>query len=85
MIEIKMTTKQAESLEQFVEEHMYLCQTELMGDAVPDDWTSFSPYCGCGTCETREYLMATFSWLKNNNLVEIYVEDVNSDEQATLF
>ena len=85
MIEINITTEQAEGLEQFVEQHATLCQAELMGDEVPEDWSPYSPYDGCSTCETREYLMATFDFLRQNNIVSIYVKDEEQDDSATLF
>lgn len=75
MIEIKITTEQAEKLEEFVQQHIEFCQADLMGEDVPEDWSPYSAYDGCGTCETREYLMATFDWLKHNNVLDFYIED----------
>lgn len=85
MIEIKISPEQADKLEQFVSEHVELCAAELMGDEVPDNWSSYSAYDGCQVCEAREYLMATFDFLRKNNIVSVYVEDEVKDDSATLF
>jgi hypothetical protein len=85
MIEVKLTTEEAKSLEQFVEDHMYLCQAELMGEDVPEEWSPYSVYDGCPTCDSREYLMATFDWLNVNKSVNVFVEDTHVDESQTLF
>lgn len=89
MIEVKLTTKQAEDLESYIDLHMYFCSCELNGleEELPEDWEPFGPYCGCQTCETREYLMAATSWLRNNNLVDIYVENSKDmdENEITLF
>jgi hypothetical protein len=85
MIEIKLTQSEAERLEQHVEEHMMYCLEELNGEEVPVGWSSFDPYCGCSTCESREYLMSTFNWLKENGIVDIYVESSGDSGENTLF
>lgn len=85
MIEIKISTELATKLEEFVSEHAELCVAELMGDEVPQDWSPYSPYDGCQTCDAREYLMATFDFLRQNNVVSVYVEDEVKDDSATLF
>lgn len=75
MIEIKLTTKQAKEIEQHVEEHMYFCHVEAMGDEVPDDWEPFAPFCGCDTCESREYIMSFTNKLRSLGIVDIYVDE----------
>ena len=89
MIEIKLTTKQAECLQDTIEAHMYFCSCELNGldDEIPDGWTSYGPYCGCQTCETIEYLMCLTAFLKEQGLADIYIEDSKDEESdaATLF
>ena len=86
MIEIKLTTEQAKQLENMVENHMYLCSCEANGldEEIPAGWQPFGPYCGCTTCETREYLMCLTQFLREQGLADIYVEDVIQDEN-TLF
>lgn len=81
MIEIKLNIEDAKHLENFVEEHMTYCMQELDGMApeehpeeFPDNWSAYGPFCGCMTCESREYLMATFDWLRRNDIVDLYVE-----------
>ena len=75
MIDLPITFEQAESLEAFVSLHMYNCYAELNEiEDIPDDWSSYDPYCGCETCESREMLMATFDWLRQNGIVDIYVK-----------
>lgn len=89
MIIKKITTEQAKSLEDFVESHMYLCQADLNGiEDLPDDWEPYGPYDGCTTCETREYLMATLDWLKNNDILDLVIEDPDDElryYESTLF
>lgn len=85
MIEVKVTEQQAKNMEEYVQDHIYHCHEELMGEDVPEDWSSFGPYCGCNTCESREYLMATFAWLKDKNILDLYVIDGEKDDSATLF
>ena len=78
MLEIKLTEKQAENLQNSVETHVQLCMEEANGELDIDEgiWDGpFSPFCGCPTCETREYLMATFTWLKKNGILDLYVGD----------
>lgn len=75
MPEITITQSQAEKLQEFVESHMEFCFESLGGMETPEDWNSYSAYCGCQTCDTREYLMATFDWLKANNIVDLYISD----------
>jgi hypothetical protein len=74
MIEIKLTNNQAKSLEDYVEVHMEMCHNEAMGEDMPDDWEPYAPYCGCTTCESREYLMATFDWFKIQGILDVHVE-----------
>lgn len=81
MIEIKLTTKQAEGLQNHVGRHMDLCLESLeMDDCsfVTEEGELFEPfglYCGCNVCNSREQLMATFEFLRKNNIVDVFVED----------
>jgi hypothetical protein len=43
------------------------------GEELPDYLSDVEMYCGCHVCETREHLMATFNWLRVNNIVDIAV------------
>lgn len=89
MIELRLTTFQAKQLEQYIEEHMYFCASSLNGidENIPEDWQPFDAYCGCSTCESREYLMATFTWLRLNGHVDVFVDDFNEEDmyENTLF
>ena len=76
MLEVKLTMSQATSMEAFVEDHLNFCRAYLF-EELPED-TKFEPYGlydGCETCDTREFLMATFDWLRFNKLVDVYIED----------
>jgi len=75
MIEINLTENQAEQLQASVDEHMMLCYEAMDHDEeeLPEYLNQYSLYCGCHVCETREYLMATFNWLRNNKIVDIAV------------
>ena len=84
MKKIALTSDQARSLENFVEDHITYCMQELDGtdpeespEEFPENWGSYGPFCGCLTCESREYLMATFDWMRRNKIADIYVEDKN--------
>lgn len=76
MISIDITEKQAEELQNAVDEHMNLCYEYLdyEGQEVPEQYDLVSSYCGCGVCETREHLMATFNYLRDAGIVDIAVE-----------
>lgn len=84
MFEVKLTTEQAKSLENSIYFHMEMCQNEAMGEDVPEDWEPYAPYCGCQTCETREYLLSIFEWFKQNGIIDVYIEDGDTNED-TLF
>lgn len=84
MIEIILTSEQAEGLQRHVGIHMDKCFESLEIDDsdsfVDEEGNLFEPYgafCGCDTCQTREQLMATFSYLRKNNIVDIFVSDEN--------
>lgn len=83
MFDIPISTEMAKHLENYVEEHMLLCQDSLLEELEDQnsDFEPYAPYCGCSTCETRESLMATFEWLRNNNIVDIYVEDTDKNQE----
>lgn len=81
MIEIKITTEQARHLENFVEDHMMYCMQELDGmtpeespEEFPENWSSYGPYDGCTTCDSRENIMATLDWLRRNDILDLYIE-----------
>jgi hypothetical protein len=74
MKQIKLSTSQAEDLQNFVTDHRNLCYNFLYEDDAKDNWEPYDLYDGCETCETREQLMATFDWLKKNKLIDVYVE-----------
>lgn len=84
--EVKLSTVQARSLEEYLEWHMSNCIESLHAeeDELPKDWEPFGPYCGCFTCESREWLMATFTFLKKNGLADVYVEDNFEDTDENL-
>lgn len=82
MLEVNLTTEQAKHLENHVEEHLLLCQDLLLDEAEGDSlFEPYAPYCGCSTCDTRETLMATFGWLRDNGIVSIYVEDIPKNQE----
>lgn len=84
--EIKVPSSLAKQLEDYLEFHMSNCIISLeTEDELPEGWSSFGPYCGCFTCESREWLMATFTFLKNHGIVDLYVEDSVEVDQPTLF
>lgn len=87
MNEVKLTTSQAEKLEAILESHMYYLSCEIHGldDEIPEDWQPFAPYCGCQTCDSREYIMSITKFLKDEGLVDIYVEDKDNGYENTLF
>ena len=81
MIEIKIDERQAKHLENFVEDHMMYCMQELDGtdpesnpEEFPENWSSYGPYCGCTTCDTREHIMAMLDWLRQNGILDLYIE-----------
>jgi hypothetical protein len=75
MQEIKLTTEQAKALETFIEDHMIGCSMYLYDEEdVREGFEPYGLYDGCETCDSRENLMATFDWLRSNNLVDIFVE-----------
>jgi hypothetical protein len=81
MLEIKLTTEQAEGLSQHVSNHLDNCMETIDSDDdmfITEGGEVFEPYgifCGCQTCVTREQLMATFAYLKNLQVVDIFVSD----------
>jgi hypothetical protein len=82
MIEISITPEQAEGLQRHVAIHMDNCFESLEQDDsdsfVDEEGNLFEPYgafCGCDTCQTREQLMATFHYLRKNNIVDIFVDE----------
>lgn len=80
MNQYPITTEQAENLENTLMTHISLCHEQAMGDLADDDpiyevWDGpSSPFCGCQTCETREYLVMTFTWLRKNGILDLYVD-----------
>lgn len=83
MNELALSQEEAEDLQEFVSRHITNCWEYLAIDnmdpdedeiSIPKDFQPYGPYCGCQTCETREYLMSTFQWLKDNNKIFIFVD-----------
>ena len=73
--QIALSFDQAHALETFVQDHMNACYMHLYDEEdVREDWQPYDAYCGCDTCNSRESLMATFDWLRSNNIVDVYVE-----------
>lgn len=81
MININLTTEQAEGLERHVSTHMMLCletiDSEDCSFITPEGelFQTYGPYCGCDTCNTREQLMATFHFLRTEKIVDIVISD----------
>jgi hypothetical protein len=75
MPEIKIPEAIAKDLEEYLEYHMSNCfdSLHLEPEELPEGWEPFDAYCGCFTCESREWLMATFSFLKGAGLADVYV------------
>jgi hypothetical protein len=75
MLNINLTTEQAESLQQAVDEHMERCWQviDFEGEELPEYLDDVAMYCGCHVCETREHLIATFNYLRSANIVDIDV------------
>lgn len=54
---------------------MNACYVQLYDEEdVREDWQPYDAYCGCDTCNSRESLMATFDWLRSNDIVDIFVQ-----------
>jgi hypothetical protein len=76
MTEVILTEEEAKSLEDALIYHMEQCYNSIYDmDEVAEGWEPWQPFDGCSNCETREYLMTTFHWLKENKDIAIYVED----------
>jgi hypothetical protein len=71
-----ITQEQAQSLEQFVSHHMERCWEVAYfdGEELPPELDDVAMFCGCETCTTREYLVSTFTWLRENGILDLYVE-----------
>lgn len=81
MIKIKLTSEQAEGLQKHVSNHMELCFETIDSEDCSfvteegEIFETYGPYCGCDVCNTREQLMATFAYLRNQEIVDIFVGD----------
>ena len=77
MLEIKITSEQAEDLQNYFQSHMDKCHEYLDYDSqeTPEEFLDVEMYCGCHVCETRESLMAVFTWLRKNGILDLYVSD----------
>ena len=74
--EVKLPTIVAKELEDYLEYHISNCIISMSSEEeLPEDWSSFGPFCGCITCESREWLMATFEFLRLKGYADIYVND----------
>ena len=87
MNEVKISTDLAKQLESYLEFHMSNCFDSINLDEseLPEDWQPFDAYCGCFTCESREWLTATFTFLRNAGIIDIYVDDSVDTTQPVLF
>lgn len=75
MVEVKLSVVQAQALERFVAAHMENCYVSVDSpDLVDEGWEPFDPFCGCDTCVSREYFMATFEFLRSIDAVDVFVE-----------
>ena len=83
MQEVIIPEHLAKELEAYLEFHMSNCFDSLSLDdsELPEDWQPFDAFCGCFTCESREWLMATFTFLRNAGIVSLYV----GKDEPTLF
>lgn len=77
MLEVKITSEQAVDLQNYLQEHMDKCHEVLdfEGEELPEEFQDVEMYCGCHVCETRESLMAVFTWLRKNDILDVYVAD----------
>jgi len=76
MNKINLTDEQAVALQNAVDYHMDRCASVLdfEGENLPTYLEDVSMYCGCHVCHTREYLLATFNYLRDASIVDITVE-----------
>lgn len=83
MHSLSLSKWEAEQLEKYISDHITYCWEYLAYSSVdeyegeiyfPPEFEPFGPYCGCSTCETREYMMAMVTWLRENNKIDIFVE-----------
>jgi len=76
MNKINLTDEQAVALQRSVDDHMDLCSQviDYEGEDLPEYLEDVSMYCGCHVCHTREYLLATFNYLRDAGIVDIAVE-----------
>jgi len=77
MLEIKITSEQAVDMQNYFDEHMDKCHQVLDydGENLPEYLQDVEMYCGCHVCETRESLLAVFTWLRKNDILDLYVAD----------
>ena len=75
MKKIKITQKQAEDLQNYVQEHMERCYEviDFEGDELPEYLSDVDMFCGCHICDMREHLLATFNFLRENKIVDVFV------------
>lgn len=87
MPEVIIPEPLAKQLEAHLEFHMSNCFDSLYSDNddVVEGWDGpFDSFCGCFTCESREWLMATFTFLRNSGIVSLYVGSPENTD-PTLF
>jgi hypothetical protein len=81
MKQINLTEEQAEGLQRHVSDHMTHCLETIDSDEDMfiteggEIFEPYGPYCGCETCNTREQLMATFHFLRTENIVDIVISN----------
>ena len=76
MNKIDLTQDQATALQNAVDSHMDRCYEviDYEGEDLPEYLDDVAMYCGCHVCHTREYLTATFNYLRDAGIVDITVE-----------
>lgn len=73
--EFTITPEQADELTRFVDHHMERCWEVAYyeGEELPEELEDVAMFCGCDVCHTREYLLSTFTWLRENGILDLYV------------
>jgi len=74
MIEVILTEDEAKDLEDTLIHHMEQCYNTLYDlEGVEENFEPYNPFDGCSNCETREFLMKTVEWFRNNKDLAIWV------------
>jgi hypothetical protein len=86
MQEFKISEEDAKDLQWYVDAHISSC-FESVDDPDYEFQSGLEPFgvfCGCLTCQTREYLMAIFTFLRNRGIVDIYVGNIDLEDLDNL-